>query len=52
MIKSEIVSGPRFFRPTTQFHWHMHVNLVEDAAARQVVDRIAHDAREFGIDTE
>ncbi len=39
---------PQFFAYVPQFHWHMHAGPTIDVAAREMVERIAHDAFTFG----
>ena len=40
---------PRFFAYAPAFHWHVHVHPTVDQAAREIIERIAHDAHAFGV---
>ena len=49
---TEAVPNQRFFIHAPQFHWHVVQTPTVDDGARRVIERIAHDAFNFGTQTE
>ena len=49
---TETVPNQRFFIHAPQFHWHVVQTPTVDDGARRVIERIAHDAFNFGTQTE